>query len=104
MPIDEAMIRHTAALARLDLDVLGDEEVAALSEQLNRIVGWVETLQKVDVEHVDPMAHPVGLATATRVDEARPTPGAKAMLANAPQHDDEAFIVPQVVEDGARDA
>lgn len=104
MAIDEAMIRHTAALARLDLDVLGEEEVRALSEQLNRIVGWVETLQQVDVEHVDPMAHPVALATCTRFDEPAPTPGAARILANAPEHDGEAFLVPQVVEDGAKDA
>ena len=95
MSVDTATVKRVAKLARI---AVGDEEAEALKGRLNAILGFVEQLNEVDVDGVDPMVSVVPIAMKKRDD--RVTDGAKAddVVGNAPASDDHFFVVPKVVE------
>ncbi len=80
--IDKAEVRRLAALAKIGLSA---EETAAMAGELDRIVGFVEQLQKVETEGVSPTDHVTGLVDVTRPDEVRPSMSPDELLANAPE-------------------
>ena len=93
MNIDE--VRKVAALSRLSLT---DEELATYGEQLTQILGYVDVLNEVDIDGVEPMPHAVELQNVFRADERRPSLDRAAALANAPKTDGKFFHVPQILE------
>lgn len=95
MEVTEALVRHVAKLARLDLT---DEEVRATVPQLARILHHVEAVGAVDVTGVDPAGADAVPATALRPDETKPGLSREQGLANAPAHDQVFFLVPKVLE------
>jgi len=96
--IDEALVRHIAHLSRLKPS---DDEVRLFSEQLSRIVEYVEKLNELDTEGVEPTAHALPIRNVFRDDvPTKPfTPG--QALANAPQRDGNFFAVPKVLDPGS---
>ena len=95
MSVDAATVRHIAKLARI---AVSDEEVEALAPELNNILGWVEQLQEVDVEGVEPMT--AVIANRLRLRDDVVTDGGKRddVLANAPAAEHGFFAVPKVIE------
>ena len=95
MSVDAATVRHIAKLARI---AVSDEEVEALAPELNNILGWVEQLQEVDVEGVEPMTAVIPNKLRLRDDIV--TDGGKRddVLANAPAAEHGFFAVPKVIE------
>jgi aspartyl-tRNA(Asn)/glutamyl-tRNA(Gln) amidotransferase subunit C len=98
MSLDTATVRRIASLARIRLE---EAEVARMQAELNGILGWIEQLQAVDTEGVEPMAGgaPAGQA-AMRMREDAVTDGGipDRILANAPDRQGDYFGVPKVVE------
>jgi len=92
--MDLAEVKRIATLARLDL---GEEETAAMSDQLTRILDYVAQLEALDTTGVVPTTHPVPLGEAFRDDVVRPSLDPEAALANAPATDGAAFIVPRIL-------
>ena len=98
MSLDTATVRRVAALARIRLP---EEEVARVQGELNGILGWIEQLQAVDTEGVEPMAGgtPEGIAAMPMREDAVTDGGiAERVLANAPDREGDYFGVPKVVE------
>jgi aspartyl-tRNA(Asn)/glutamyl-tRNA(Gln) amidotransferase subunit C len=95
MSLDTATVRRIASLARIRLE---EPEVLRMQMELNGILGWIEQLQAVDTEGVEPMAG--GGAVSLRMREDAVTDGgiAEKVLANAPDREGEYFGVPKVVE------
>jgi len=91
-----AQVEHVARLARLDL---GPEEKERMRGQLDAILGYVEQLRRVDTTGIEPTAHVLPLVNVFREDEVRPSYPADAMLANAPEPEDEQFRVPRILEE-----
>jgi aspartyl-tRNA(Asn)/glutamyl-tRNA(Gln) amidotransferase subunit C len=98
MSLDTATVRRIASLARIRLE---ESEVPKMQAELNGILGWIEQLQAVDTEGVEPMAGgaPEG-QPAMRMRDDAVTDGdqADAILANAPDRMGGYFGVPKVVE------
>lgn len=94
MKLSHADVRKVAELAKLEFS---DAELAQFTEQLGNIVTLVEQLGEVDTEGVEQMAHPLDVHTATRPDELRPSLDHEAALSNAPNHDQDFFLVPPVM-------
>jgi len=88
-------VEKVALLARLKLS---EAELEKFTTQLNQIVGYVEQLQQLDTEDVEPMAHPLPVTNVFRADEVRPSIGTDAALANAPKRDEEFYLVPPVLD------
>ncbi|MDP3418286.1 Asp-tRNA(Asn)/Glu-tRNA(Gln) amidotransferase subunit GatC [Falsiroseomonas sp.] len=98
MSLDTATIRRIASLARIRLD---ESEVQQAQAEINGILGWIEQLQEVDTDGVEPMAggSPVAQAKARlRRDVVTDGGQADAVLANAPDRQGQYFGVPKVVE------
>jgi aspartyl-tRNA(Asn)/glutamyl-tRNA(Gln) amidotransferase subunit C len=96
MKIDEKMIRHLEKLARIDLTA---GERGRLSEQLNRIVEYVEQLQEIDTADVAPTSAVFHKEhSALRPDEPGPSLDRDKILRQAPDATDGFFRVPKVVE------
>lgn len=98
MSLDLATVRRVASLARLHVD---DADLPRIQGELNGILGWIEQLQAVPTEGVEPMAggNPEGQAAMPlRDDVVTDGAQAEAVLANAPDREGEYFGVPKVVE------
>ncbi len=92
--IDE--VRHVAKLARLRLD---DEQLARYRSQLADVLDYVAKLNELDVEGVEPMAHPSDVSNRLAEDEVAPPMPVEALLANAPATEDHFLAVPKVLDD-----
>ncbi len=95
MSITAEQVRWIAHLARLEMPTV---ELDVLQRDLNAIVEYVNHLQSLDTEGVEPLAHPLDLANVFRDDVPVPSPGAQAMLANAPERKGDFFAVPAVLD------
>lgn len=96
--IDIAQTRQVAKLARL---ALNDEELAKFSTQLNDILGYIEKLNEVDTENVEPLAHCLAVKNVFRDDIVKPSLGTQKALANSPAETSEFFKVPKILDDTA---
>ena len=97
MAIDRAQVRHVARLARLALTGEEEERFAA---QLAHVLEYIERLQAIDVEGVEPLsfAGDAQAGIALREDEVRPSLPREKILAQAPEQDGQAFVVPRIIE------
>ena len=95
MHVDETTVRRIARLARIKIT---DDEARGLEKELSGILDWVEQLNTVDTDAVEPMTRVVAQDLKMRDDAV--TDGAKAddIVANAPASEDHFFVVPKVVE------
>jgi aspartyl-tRNA(Asn)/glutamyl-tRNA(Gln) amidotransferase subunit C len=95
MSVDKETVKRVARLARIKVS---DAEAEALRADLNTILGWVEQLNEVNVDGVEPMTSVIPMAMKKRRDEV--TDGGKAgdIVANAPATQENFFLVPKVVE------
>ena len=85
-------------LAKLSSIGLSEQEVEAMTTELTSIVGFVEELQSVDVEGVEPTFQVTGLQDAFRADEVKPVlVSREELLANAPAQQDGYIKVPRVL-------
>ena len=94
MPIDPDTVRKMARLARLELD---DEEIAALGDELERIVAWVDQLPEAETTKLTSPESGPGEVTELRPDEPGECLERGTVLAGAPQSDGEWFIVPRIL-------
>ena len=95
MSLDPATVRRIAKLARIQI---GEEEVPRLQGELNGILGWIEQLNEVDVDGVQPLTGGAQMAMRLRDDVVTDGGQRDAVLANAPDREQGFFAVPKVVE------
>lgn len=96
MEIDRAAVDHVARLARLDLS---EAERERMRGELSAILNHADKIQELDLDGVEPTAHALPLRNAMREDEVKESLTQEQALANAPQAEDDRFLVPQIVED-----
>jgi aspartyl-tRNA(Asn)/glutamyl-tRNA(Gln) amidotransferase subunit C len=84
-------VLHVARLARL---ALTDEEVERLGAQLNAILEAVGKVSELDLEGVEPTAHPLEVVNVWAEDDPRPCLPVEEALANAPEREGGFFKVP----------
>jgi aspartyl-tRNA(Asn)/glutamyl-tRNA(Gln) amidotransferase subunit C len=95
MSVDADTVRRVAHLARI---AVAADEVENLQGELNVILAFVEQLAEVDVAGVEPMTSVTPMAMKMRQDEVTDGGDAEAVIANAPVHEHNFFLVPKVVE------
>jgi aspartyl-tRNA(Asn)/glutamyl-tRNA(Gln) amidotransferase subunit C len=88
-------VERAVALARLSFD---EAELGQLARDLDAILGYVATLARVDTQGVPATAHVVPLPTPLRDDVPEPPLDVELALANAPERQGSAFVVPKVIE------
>ncbi len=95
MALDPATIRRIAKLARIRID---DWQATQLEQELNGILGWIEQLNEVDVEGIEPLTGGAQMAMKMREDIVTDGNIRDLVLANAPEREGEFYAVPKVVE------
>lgn len=95
MSLDAATIRRIASLARIRVT---DDDVAVLREELNGILGWIEQLNEVNVDGIEPLSGAARVAARLRDDMVDDGGYPDKILANAPDATGQYFAVPKVVE------
>ena len=88
-------VAKVALLARLRVS---PEELELFTGQLNAIVEFVAQLQELDTGDVEPLAHGVEVRNVFREDVLGTALPREKALANAPQRNAEAFLVPAVLD------
>ena len=95
MTIDKSTVLRIARLSRIAME---DDALEPMAQELNGILAWVEQLDEVDTEGVEPMTGAIAAALPQRDDEAEAGAATDDLLANAPDAHDCFFVVPKVVE------
>lgn len=93
--ITRSDVERVARLARLRLD---EAEKDKFRRQLDEILLYMEKLDKLDTEGVEPLAHILPLRNVLRKDEVKPGLERDEVLKNAPAHRQGLFQVPPVLE------
>ena len=95
MSIDENTAARVAKLARIKVE---DDALPALAADFNRILGFIEQLNEVDVEGVEPMTSVTPMRLKRREDQVTDGHQQAQVLVNAPDAREGFFAVPKVVE------
>ena len=95
MSIDAKTAARVAKLARIKVD---DADLPALAQEFTNILGFIEQLNEVDVEGVEPMVSVTPQHLLRREDIVNDGNQQAAVLANAPDAREGFFAVPMVVE------
>jgi len=93
-PVDAAVVRHVASLARLDV---AEGDLPRLTEQLSRIVSYIDQLKEIPEQAPGPGAEE---GTPLRADVPGPCGGAQALARNSPRSLHGYGAVPRVVGEG----
>jgi aspartyl-tRNA(Asn)/glutamyl-tRNA(Gln) amidotransferase subunit C len=94
MSLTRDEVSKVSLLARL---LLSEQELEAMTTQLGRVLDYVQQLDELNTEGVEPMAHAIDLVNVLADDVPEPSLPREAALANAPKRDEECYRVPAVL-------
>ena len=95
MSVTKDDVKKVARLSRIAVE---DERLEALAGELNGILGWIDQLNEVDIEGVEPMTSVVEASLPMHEDTVTDGDKVEDVLANAPKSEDGFFVVPRSVE------
>ena len=96
MSVSMKDVEHVAELARL---TFSDEEKQKLTGQLNDILQYMEQLNRLNTDAVEPLSHVIELSNVFREDAVKPSIPREEALRNAPAKTEKFFKVPKVIGD-----
>jgi len=96
MKISKDDVINVAELARLEFK---EEELEKFTEQLGNILEYIEQLSELNTDNVEPTSHVLDISTPLREDKVVEWLNTEEVLKNAPESEDNFFVVPQVIED-----
>lgn len=96
MSVTRKDVEYIAGLARLKFE---GEELENFTKDLNEILTYMEKLNELDTENVEPLSHPVEGFNVFRDDAVKPSVSTEEALRNAPDKDESFFKVPKVIGD-----
>jgi aspartyl-tRNA(Asn)/glutamyl-tRNA(Gln) amidotransferase subunit C len=94
--INRQQVEKVAHLSRLDLT---EQELELFSGQLSAIVEYIQKLNELKTDDVEPLAHCLPIHNVFRQDTVRPSLNVEKALENAPDRVDDFFKVPQILEE-----
>ena len=95
MAIDAATVRKVAKLARIREP---EERLEPLAREISGIMAWIEQLNEVDTDGVEPMTSAVQVPAPMRDDVVTEGGDPQVVLSNAPKRAGPFYVVPKVVE------
>lgn len=96
MAVTKKDVEKIAELAQLKFS---EEELDSFTPQMNEILSYMEKLNELDTENVEPLSHPVEQTNVFRDDELKNSITTEEALKNAPAKDEHHFKVPKVIGD-----
>ena len=95
MLITKELVEYVAELSRIKLD---EQSCDKMEKELGAIVEYMEVLNKLDTDGVEPLSHVFNITNVMREDEVKESYDRDEILKNAPESTDETFVVPKTVE------
>jgi aspartyl-tRNA(Asn)/glutamyl-tRNA(Gln) amidotransferase subunit C len=95
MIVNDALVDKLAHLSRLQF---AETEKAAIKNDLQQMIGFVEKLNELDLEGVEPQLFMSEEVNVLREDEVKGSISREEALKNAPLHDEQFFKVPKVIK------
>jgi aspartyl-tRNA(Asn)/glutamyl-tRNA(Gln) amidotransferase subunit C len=95
MSVDKSTVQRIARLARIDV---ADDRLEPLAAELSHILNWIEQLNEVDTDAIEPLSSVTGHALPMRDDTCTDGDISEKVLANAPESTSGFYVVPKVVE------
>ena len=95
MTVNTELVEYISELSRLELQCGEKQDMTA---QLEQIIAYMDVLNRLDTQGVEPMSHVFPVKNVLREDDVVPSQDGAALLAGAPVPDGEAFLVPKAVE------
>ena len=95
MTIDLKTVKHISKLSRISVT---DEKAKKLTEDLNSIFEFIEKLNKLDTDKVEPLTSIAETTLQLRIDEVKSKNIRNQILKNSPDENKDFFVVPKVIE------
>ena len=95
MPINKDTVSKVSNLARIKID---EKQLNTVSSELDSVMEWIDTLNEVNTDGVDPVANVTGQKLPLREDKVTDGGYSEKVLNNAPEKESGFFVVPKVVE------
>ena len=95
MSIDKDTVKHISKLARISLD---KKKVDDLSKDLTSIIRFIENLNKLNTDKVNPLTSIIDASLKSRSDEVKDGKIREQILKNSPENNGKFFVVPKVIE------
>ena len=95
MTIDLKTVKHISKLARISIE---DEKAKKLAGDLNSIFDFIEKLNKLNTEKVEPLTSIAETTLQLRIDEVKSKNIRDQILKNSPDENKDFFVVPKVIE------
>jgi aspartyl-tRNA(Asn)/glutamyl-tRNA(Gln) amidotransferase subunit C len=95
MEVNDAMIDKLAHLSRLQFN---ESEKAEIKNDLQRMIAFVEKLNELNLDNVEPLLHVSEEVNVLREDKIKGSISREEALKNAPLHDEQFFKVPKVIK------
>ena len=95
MSINKDEIKYLSLLSRMDID---KNEIKDVEEKLTKIIDFVDQLQAISTDNIEPMAHPLNQSQRLRIDEVTETNDRENIQKNAQQIEKGMYLVPKVID------
>ena len=95
MSIDKDTVKHISKLARISLE---EKKVNSLSKDLTSIMRFIENLNKLNTDKIEPLTSIINASLKSRKDEVKDEKIRDQILKNSPEKNEEFFVVPKVIE------
>jgi aspartyl-tRNA(Asn)/glutamyl-tRNA(Gln) amidotransferase subunit C len=95
MSIDKDTVKHISKLARISLD---EKKADSLSKDLSSIMKFIENLNKLNTDKIEPLTSIINASLKSRKDEVKDENIRDQILKNSPEKNEEFFVVPKVIE------
>jgi aspartyl-tRNA(Asn)/glutamyl-tRNA(Gln) amidotransferase subunit C len=95
MSIDKDKIKNVSKLARISVD---EKKIDSLTKDLNSIFKFIEKLNELNTDNVEPLSSILNEPLRSRKDEINDGKIREKILKNSPQQNEEFFVVPKVIE------
>ena len=95
MSINKDQIKYLSLLSRMDIQ---ESEINDVEEKLTKIIDFVDQLQSIDTDEIEPMAHPLNQSQRLRVDKVVEENNRDKIQKNTESTERGMYIVPKVIE------
>ena len=95
MSINKDQIKYLSLLSRMDIQ---ESEINDVEEKLTKIIDFVDQLQSIDTDEIEPMAHPLNQSQRLRVDKVVEENNRDKIQKNTKSKERGMYIVPKVIE------
>lgn len=95
MEITKNLVEYVSKLSNIKLD---ETTLNKVENELGEIIKYMDVLNEVDTQGVEPMSHVFSINNVLREDEIKSSFDIDLILKNAPEQTNEAFVVPKIIE------